>query len=96
MSIKLSDQSIENKTCTVVKVALVIGLDNLMDTIQRSHHNIRLNNIVLCNYWLVHYLGSGSYHITLCPLSDSTLWTASRHDYAKITNKVCQKYFQKY
>jgi hypothetical protein len=58
MSIKLSDQSGEHNAGAVVEVALVIGLDNLMDIIQVSDHNISSNNIPLWNDCLVRYLGS--------------------------------------
>jgi len=66
----------------VVEVSLVIGLDNLMDTIQWSNHNVCSNNIPFRNDRPVHNLGFGRCYILLCPLSDSTLWTVSRHDSA--------------
>jgi hypothetical protein len=62
-----------------VEVASVIGLDNLMDIIQGSDHNISSKNIPLWNDWPVHYLGFGSCHIFLYPLMNSALWTASKH-----------------
>lgn len=51
-------QSGEHNVGTVVEVAPVIGLDNLMDIIQESDHNISSNNIPLWNDCPVHYLGS--------------------------------------
>jgi hypothetical protein len=59
-----------------MKIPPMIGLDNVMDTIQRSHHNIRTDHIPLGNDWAVHNFGSESCPISLCPLANSALWTA--------------------
>jgi hypothetical protein len=96
MGIELSNQPGEHNAGAVVEVSPVIGLDDLMVTIQWSNHNICTNNIPLRNDRLVHNLGSEGCHILLSPLSDFALWTVNRHDSAKITNKVCRKYSQKY
>jgi hypothetical protein len=84
MSIKLSDQSGKYNVGAVVEIAPFIFLDNLMNTIQWSHHNVCSNNIPLCNDGPVHNFGSEGCQIFLCPLSDSALRTASKHDSAKI------------
>jgi hypothetical protein len=92
MCIEFRDQPSEHNAGAVVEVALVIGLDDLIDAIQWSNHKISTNNIPLWNDCPIHNSGSKGCDILLCPLSDSTLWTVNRHDSAKITNKVCQKY----
>jgi hypothetical protein len=73
MSIEFSDKPGEHDVGTIMKVVSVIGLDNLTDNVQGSYQNISSNNIPFWNDWHVHYFGSGSYHIFLCPLSDSVL-----------------------
>jgi hypothetical protein len=95
MSIKFSGQSGEHNAGAVVEVALVIGMDNLMDIIQGVDHNISSNNIPLWNDWPLHYLGSRSYHIFLCPLTNFALWTASRHVYANNNQQDMPKYSQR-
>jgi hypothetical protein len=91
ISIKQSNQPSEHNACTVVKISPVVVLDNLVDNVQRSHHNVCTNNVSLGNDNSVHNFGSQGCQISFCPLSNSTLWTASMHDSVKITNKICQK-----
>jgi hypothetical protein len=95
MCIELLDQSGEHNAGIVVEVSLVIGLDHLMDTIQWRNHNICSNNIPIWNDRPIHNLGFRSYHIFLCPLSDSALWTASRHDFASNNQQDMPKKFSK-
>jgi hypothetical protein len=61
-----------------------------MDTIQRCDHNVKADHIPLGNDWTVHDFDSDSCPISFCPLANSALWTACRHDYAKETNKIFQ------
>jgi hypothetical protein len=75
-----------------VEVSLVIGMDDLMNTIQWSNHNISTNDIPLWIDCPVHNSGFKGCNIFFCPLMNLALWTAPRHDFVKITNKVCQKY----
>jgi len=96
MGIELPDQPGEHYAGVVVEVSPVIGLDDLMNTIQWSNHNISTNEIPLWNDCPVHNSGSKGCNIFFCPLTNTALWTASRHDSAKITNKICQQYSQKY
>jgi hypothetical protein len=95
MSIKFSDQFGEHNAGAVVEVAPVLGLDNLMDIIQGSDHNINSNNIPLWNDRPIHYLGSGSCHVFLSPLTNSELWNASRHGYANNNQQDMPKIFSK-
>jgi hypothetical protein len=62
-----------------------------MHTIQRCHHNVRADHIPLGNDWAVHDFDSNGCPTSLCPLVNSTLWTACRHDSAKETNKFYKK-----
>jgi hypothetical protein len=82
---------VKHYTGAIVKISLVASLENIVDAVQRSHHDVHMNNIPLGNGKSVHNFGSKGCQISFCPLSDSALWTASRHDFAKITNKICQK-----
>jgi hypothetical protein len=70
-------------TGAAVKIPPMIGLDSVMDTIQRSHHNIRTDHIPLGNDWAVHDFGSKSCPISLCPLANSAMWVACGHDSTK-------------
>jgi hypothetical protein len=96
MCIEFLDQPGEHNAGAVVEVAPVIGLDDLIDTIQWSNHKINTNDIPLKSDCPVHNSGSKGCPMLLWSLSDSTLWTVSNHDSAKITNKVCQEYSKKY
>jgi len=58
ISITQSDQPGEYNTGTVVKISPVVSLDNLVDTVQRSHHNVCTNNVPLGNDSSVHNFGS--------------------------------------
>jgi len=90
VGIEKSNQPGVHNTGATVKISLMICLDSVMDTIQRSHHNVRTDHIPLCNNRSVHDLSSEGCSISLCPLANSALWTACRHDSAKETNKICQ------
>jgi len=54
-----------------------------MDTVQRSHHDVGTDHIPLSNNRSVHDLSSEGCSISLCPLANSALWTACRHDSAR-------------
>jgi hypothetical protein len=83
MSIEFSNKPGKYDAGAIMEVASMIGLDNLTNNDQGSYQNISFDNISLWNDWPIHYFGSGSCHISLCPLSDSTLLTVDRHDSAK-------------
>jgi hypothetical protein len=53
------------------------------------------NNIPFWNDCSVHYLGFGSCHIFLCPLTNSVLWTANRHGSANNNQQDMPKIFSK-
>jgi hypothetical protein len=92
MSVELSNQPGEHDPGTVVEVAPVICLNDLIDDIKGCYHHISLDDIPLWNDWHVCYSGSKSYNAFLCPLSDSALRAAGRHDSAKNNQKnICQK-----
>jgi hypothetical protein len=48
-----------------VKISLVVCLDNVVDTIQRCHHNIGANHIPLGNDCAVHNFGSEKINVKL-------------------------------
>jgi hypothetical protein len=74
MSIELSDQSGEYDAGRIVEVAPIICLKNIIDSIQRSYQNISLG-------WFVGNFDSRSCNAFLCPLSDSALRAAGKHDF---------------
>jgi hypothetical protein len=57
IGIELPDQPREPNAGVVVEVSPVIGLDDLMNTIQLSNHNISTNDIPLWNDYHVHNSG---------------------------------------
>jgi len=57
VGIEESDQPGENNAGTGVEVSLVVSLNSLINTIQRRHHNVRVNHIVLRNDCAVHDFG---------------------------------------
>jgi hypothetical protein len=91
VDIEQSDQPGVNNTGTGMQTSPMIGMDSVMDTIQRSHHDVGPNNVYLSNYWSVHNFVSKGFLFSLCPLEDPALWTACRHDSGKKkkTNKIC-------
>jgi hypothetical protein len=95
ISIKQFDQPSEHNTSTVVKISPMVGLDNIVDTIQRSHHNACTNNVLLGNDSSVHNFGFQGYQISFCPLSDSALWTTNRHVSAKNNQQYLPKIISK-
>jgi hypothetical protein len=80
VGIEKSNQPGVHYTGAAVKIPPMIGLDSVMDTIQRSHHNIITD----------HYFCSESCPISLCPLANSAMWAACGLDSAKETNKIYQ------
>jgi hypothetical protein len=72
---------------TVVEIAPMISLDNVSNNVQRSHHDIYEDHIALRNSLPILNSGLSSF----CPLTDSGLRTASRHDYAKKKKKKKKK-----
>jgi len=80
VGIEKSNQPGVHHTGAAVKIPPMIGLDSVMDTIQRSHHNIITD----------HYFCSESCPISLCPLANSAMWAACGLDSAKETNKIYQ------
>jgi hypothetical protein len=91
MGVKRPDQPGEHNAGAVVEVSPVIGLDDFVDTIQWSNHNIYSNNIPLRNDRPVHNLSSASCYVLLCPLLDFALWAVSRHNSASNNQKDMQK-----
>jgi hypothetical protein len=91
VGIEKFDQPGIDNTCAAVKIPQMISLDSVKNAIQRCHHNVRVDHISLGNDWAVHDFDSDSCPISLCPLENSTLWTAYRHDSTKETNKICQE-----
>jgi len=91
VGIEKSNQPGVHNTGAAVKISPMICLDSVMDTIQRSHHNVGTNHIPLNNNRSAYDLSSEGCSISLSPLASSALWTACRHDSAKETNKICQK-----
>jgi len=73
MRIEFSDQPDEHNTGTVVELALVICLNDVIDNIKGCYHNISPNNTPFWNNWLVCYSSSGSSNAFLCPLANSAL-----------------------
>jgi hypothetical protein len=73
MRIELSDQPGEHNTSTIVEVASVICLNDVIDNIKGCYHNTSPNNIHFWNNWLVRYSGSRSSNAFLCPLANSAL-----------------------
>jgi hypothetical protein len=71
--IELSDQPGEHDACTIVEVAPVICLNDVIDNIKESYQNISPDYITLWNNWPVCYFGSGSCKAFLCPLANSAL-----------------------
>jgi hypothetical protein len=67
--------------------------NNIMDTIQGCHHNVRVDHIPLGNDCAVHDLGVKHGPIFLGPLADPALWTAGRHDFAKRNQRDFPKIF---
>jgi hypothetical protein len=61
----------------------MVSLDNVMDAIQRWHHDVRANHIPLGYDYEVHSFGLKCSPIFHSPLADPALWTAYRHDSAK-------------
>ncbi len=90
MSIELSDQSSEYDVGAIVKVAPVICLKNLTDNIQMSYQNISPDYIPFWNDQSVGNFDSGSCNAFLCPLLNSALRAASRHDFVN-NNKIFAK-----
>jgi hypothetical protein len=68
MSVELSNQPGEHDEGTIVEVAPVICLDNLIDDIKGCYHHINLDDIPIWKDWHVCYSGSGSCNAFLCPL----------------------------
>jgi hypothetical protein len=83
MCVELSDKPIEHNASTIVEVAPVICLNDLMNDIKGCYHNISPDNIPLWNDWPISYSSSGSCNAFLCPLSDPVLRAAGRHDSVK-------------
>jgi hypothetical protein len=69
VGIEQSDQPDVHNIGTGVQISPMISLDSVMDTIQRSHHDVGLNNVSLRNYWAVHNFGSKG-----CSISSIVLW----------------------
>jgi hypothetical protein len=95
VGIEQSNQPGVHNTCTGVQISPIISLDSVMDTIQRSHHDVGPNNVSLSNYWSVHNFGSKSFPFSLCPLADPALWTVCRHDSAKRNQQDLPRIIQK-
>jgi len=91
VGIEESDQPSVNNKSVAVKISPMICLDSVMDTIQRSHHNVEMDHILLSNNRSVHDLSSEGCSIFLCPPINIELWTVCRHGSVKETNKICQK-----
>jgi hypothetical protein len=70
VGIEQPDQPGVHNTGTSVQISPMISLDSVMDTIQRSHHDVGRNNVSLSNYWSVHNFGSKGFPFSLCPLAD--------------------------
>jgi len=49
VGVKETNQSSVNNTGAAVKISPMICLDNIVDTIQRCHHNVRADHIPLGN-----------------------------------------------
>jgi hypothetical protein len=90
VGIEESDQPGVHNTGAAVKISPMIGLDSVVDTVQRSHHNVRTDHISLGNDWPIHDFGSKGCPISLFLLVNSGLWTACRHGSVKECN--AQKY----
>jgi hypothetical protein len=91
VGIEQPDQPSVHNAGTRMEIPPMISLDNVMDTVQMSHHDIGPNNVSLSNYWFIHNFGSKGCSISLYPLANPELWTTGRHNSAKETNKICQK-----
>jgi len=91
MCVELSDKPIEHNASTIVEVAPVICLNDLMHDIKGCYHNISPDNIPLWNDWPVSYSSSGRYNAFPCPLSDLALRAVGKHDSAKNNQKIFAK-----
>jgi hypothetical protein len=85
--IEESDQPGENNASTGVEVSPVVSLDSLVNTIQRRHHVVRSDHIVLSNDCAIHDFGLECAPLFLSPLADPALGTDCRHDSAKINQQ---------
>jgi hypothetical protein len=92
MRAELSGQLGEHDVGTIVEVAPVICLNDLIDDIKGCYHNINPDNIPLWNDWPVSYSSSWSCNAFLYFLLDPALKAASRHESAKNNQKIiCRK-----
>jgi hypothetical protein len=91
VGVEETNQSSVNNIGAAVKISPLICLENIVNTIQRCHHNVRANHIPLGNDWAIHDLGSEGCSISLCPLADPGLWAACKHDSVKRYQHDSQK-----
>jgi hypothetical protein len=83
VGIEESDKSGEDDASTSVEVSLVVSLDSLINTIQRRHHNVRLDHIALSNDCAIHDFGLECAPLFHYPLADPELGTDGKHDSAQ-------------
>jgi hypothetical protein len=74
-----------------VEVAPIICLKNLINKVQGSYQNVSPYYIPFWNDWFVGNFASGSYIAFLCPILDSALRAAGKHDSAKNNHKYLPK-----
>jgi hypothetical protein len=74
-----------------MEVALVIGLDSLINAIQWRHYDVNTNHVSLSEDIAVHDLGLESTLLFLCPLADLALGADGRHDSAKEPTRIFAK-----
>jgi len=69
----------------------MIGLDSLIDAVQRRHHDIGTDHVPLSDDITVHNFGLERTLLFHCSLADPALGADGRHDFAKEPTRIFAK-----